>query len=173
MELIGRELAGISAQLNAHPEILGPVADELGSGATIDRCGRSTESVLRCALPKQYRPLTYDELAFNLLASTSFGAFARLLVNWTPCKAALQANIAAIRDATLEAINAQLLGIKACISYLIELGRLIIAGSILARIVNLIGDKTRLIDSCVQRGMGVAVDPERNFPGSINCSRGE
>jgi len=107
---IGRELAGMSAQLDAHPGLLDFVAADLGSGATTGRCGLTAESALRCALLKQYRQLTYEELAFVLLDSASCQAFARLPMGWTPSKAALQVNIAAITDASWHAINAQLLG---------------------------------------------------------------
>lgn len=106
---IGRELAGMSAQLDAHPVLLDFVADDLGSSAATGRCGLTAESALRCALLKQHRQLTYDELAFHLLDSASFQAFARLPVGWTPSKATLQANIAAITDTTWNAINTQLL----------------------------------------------------------------
>jgi len=107
---IGRELQGMSKQLDAHPVLLDFVAEDLGSSAVTGRCGLSAESALRCALLKQYRQLSYDELAFHLLDSASFQAFARLPVNRTPKKAALQANIAAITDTTWQAINQQLLG---------------------------------------------------------------
>jgi len=100
----------MSEQLDAHPEWLDYVADDLGSSAATGRCGLTAESALRCALLKQYRQLTYEELAFHLLDSASFRAFARLPLNWTPKKAALQANIAAMTDTTWEAINTQLLG---------------------------------------------------------------
>jgi transposase, IS5 family len=36
------------------------------------------EAVLRCALLKQHRQLSYQELAFHLEYSASFRAFARL-----------------------------------------------------------------------------------------------
>ena len=107
---IGRELAGMSAQLDAHPVLLDFVAEDLGSSASTGRCGLTAESALRCALLKQYRQLSYEELAFHLLDSASFQAFARLPGGWTPSKAALQVNIAAITDTTWQAINAQLLG---------------------------------------------------------------
>lgn len=107
---IGRELQGMSDQLDAHPVLLDFVADNLGSSAATGRCGLTAESALRCALLKQYRQLSYDELAFHLLDSASFQAFARLPLDWTPSKAALQANIAAITDTTWQAINTQLVG---------------------------------------------------------------
>jgi len=107
---IGRELAGMSDLLDAHPVLLDVVAEDLGSSAATGRCGLSAESALRCALLKQYRQLTYEELAFHLLDSASFQAFARLPQDWTPSKAALQANIATIRETTWQVINTQLLG---------------------------------------------------------------
>jgi len=43
------------------------------------RRGLPAETVLRCALLKQQRQLSYEELAFHLEDSASFRAFARLL----------------------------------------------------------------------------------------------
>jgi IS5 family transposase len=45
--------------------------------------------VLRCALLKQQRQLSYEELAFHLEDSASFRAFARLLLAWSPKKSVL------------------------------------------------------------------------------------
>ena len=67
------------------------------------------KSVLRCALLKQHRQLSYEELAFHLEDSASFRAFARLPLSWTPKKSALQGAISAIRPETWEAINRALL----------------------------------------------------------------
>ncbi|MDN5850865.1 MAG: ISNCY family transposase [Nitrococcus sp.] len=106
---IGRELEAMSGWLDAHPQVLERVAEDLGASATTGRRGLSAEATLRCALLKQHRQLSYEELAFHLLDSASFQAFARLPSGLTPKKASLQANIAAIRPATWEAINAELL----------------------------------------------------------------
>ena len=65
--------------------------------------------VLRCALLKQHRQLSYEELAFHLEDSASFRAFARLPLSWTPKKSALHRTISAIRAETWEAINRTLL----------------------------------------------------------------
>jgi IS5 family transposase len=46
--------------------------------AETGRRGLPAESVLRCALLKQQRQLSYEELAFHLEDSASFRAFARL-----------------------------------------------------------------------------------------------
>jgi IS5 family transposase len=68
------------------------------------------ESVLRCALLKQHRQLSYEELAFHLEDSASFRAFARLPLSWTPKKSVLHKTISAIRAETWEAINRAVLG---------------------------------------------------------------
>jgi len=80
----------------------------LGIKAT-GRQGLSAEAVLRCALLKQYRQLSYHELAFHLEDSASFRAFARLPLSWSPQKSALQKTISAIRPETWEQINRALL----------------------------------------------------------------
>ena len=109
---IGRELAGMSAWLDAHLNVLDWVAKDLklSSVKATGRRGMTAESVLRCALLKQHRQLSYEELAFHLLDSASFQSFARLPVDFIPKKSALQSNISAITDATWEAINRHLLG---------------------------------------------------------------
>jgi len=67
------------------------------------------ETVLRCALLKQHRQLSYQELAFHLEDSASFRAFARLPQAWSPQKSVLHQTISAIRAATWEQINRMLL----------------------------------------------------------------
>ena len=73
------------------------------------RRGLPAESVLRCALLKQQRQLSYEELAFHLEDSASFRAFARLPLRWSPKKSVLHQTIVAIRAETWEAINQALL----------------------------------------------------------------
>jgi IS5 family transposase len=68
------------------------------------RQGLTAEQVLRCAVLKQYRQLTYEELAFHLEDSDSFRSFSRLEVGQYPSKSVLQENIKAIREETWEAI---------------------------------------------------------------------
>ena len=83
---IGRELKAMSAWLDAHRGVIALVAAELcrpGLKPT-GRDGLPAESVLRCALLKQYRQLSYQELAFHLSDSASFRAFARLPLHWCP-----------------------------------------------------------------------------------------
>jgi IS5 family transposase len=108
---IGRQLKAMSQWLDEHRELIGRAAEDLrrhGARET-GRQGLPAESVLRCALLKQHRQLSYEELAFHLEDSASFRAFARLPLSWTPKKAVLHMTISAIRAETWEAINRILL----------------------------------------------------------------
>src|SRR5207248_10741443 len=84
-------------------------ADQPGRGRETGRCGLPAESVLRCALLKQQRQLSYEELAFHLEDSASFRAFARLPLRWSPKKSVLQRTISAIRPETWEVVNRALI----------------------------------------------------------------
>jgi IS5 family transposase len=64
---------------------------------------------LRCALLKQQRQLSYQELSFYLLDSMSCQAFARLPVGWFPKKSVLQEAISRISALTWETINLAIL----------------------------------------------------------------
>jgi IS5 family transposase len=108
---IGHELKAMSQWLDEHHDLLAQVARDLvrvGVKAT-GRQGLPAEAVLRCALLKQYRQLSYQELAFHLEDSASFRAFARLAWSWSPQKSVLQRTISAIRPETWEQINRTLL----------------------------------------------------------------
>lgn len=108
---IGKELKGMSEQLDQHREIIDWIAMDLhikevfGTG----RNGLSAESILRCAILKQYRQLSYQELAFHLSDSASFQAFARLPAQFFPQKSVLQKTISLIEADTWERINQCLL----------------------------------------------------------------
>ncbi len=104
---IGRELKAVSQRLDAHRGLLGLVASDLRRHGVREtgRQGLPAEAVLRCALLKQYRQLSYEELAFHLEDSASFRAFARLPMGWSPKKSVLHQTISAIAAATWEAIN--------------------------------------------------------------------
>ena len=108
---IGRELKAMSQWLDEHRELIGLAAEDLRRHSVKEtgREGLPAESVLRCALLKQHRQLSYEELAFHLENSASFRAFARLPLSWTPKKSVLQRTISAIRAETWEAINRVLL----------------------------------------------------------------
>jgi len=104
---IGRELKAMSRWLDGHPMLVALVADDLRRHGVREtgRRGLPAESALRCGLLKQHRQLSYEELAFHLEDSSSFQAFARLPLSWTPKKSGLHKTISAIRAETWEAIN--------------------------------------------------------------------
>lgn len=108
---IGRELEAMSDWLDHQPELLDWVAIDLRTRPVMatGRKGLTTDTVLRCAILKQYRQLTYDDLAFCLLDSMSCQTFARLTTGWLPKKATLHRVISAISDVTWERINQRLL----------------------------------------------------------------
>ena len=108
---IGRELKAMSDWLDQNVDLLDWVAADVKQ-RNVEKTGRkglTIESVLRCALLKQYRQLSYDDLVFCLMDSTSCQAFARLTLAWTPKKSTLQSSISAISDVTWEQINQRLL----------------------------------------------------------------
>jgi transposase, IS5 family len=104
---IGRELKAMSQWLDEHRSLLSLVIGDLRRHGVQEtgRHGLPAEAVLRCALLKQYRQLSYEELAFHLEDSASFRAFARLPLAWSPKKSVLHKTISAISAATWEAIN--------------------------------------------------------------------
>jgi len=108
---IGCELKAMSQWLDGQRQLTSLVAGDLRRQGVREtgRRGLAAESVLRCALLKQQRQLSYEELAFHLEDSASFRAFARLPLRWSPKKSVLHQTIAAIRAATWEAINQTLL----------------------------------------------------------------
>ena len=108
---IGRELKAMSRWLGGHPMLVALVADDLRRHGVREtgRRGLPAKSALRCGLLKQHRQLSYEELAFHLENSSSFRAFARLPLSWTPKKSVLHKTISAIRAETWEAINRTIL----------------------------------------------------------------
>jgi len=85
---IGCELKAMSQWLDGQPALISLVAGDLRRQGVREtgRRGLPAESVLRCALLKQQRQLSYEELAFHLEDSASFRAFARLPLGWSPKK---------------------------------------------------------------------------------------
>jgi IS5 family transposase len=73
------------------------------------RQGMTAEQILRSAILKQYRELTYEELAFHLEDSHAFRTFSRLDMGQHPSKSILQENIKVIREETWEAIHSEIL----------------------------------------------------------------
>ena len=104
---IGRELKAMSQWLDEHRELLSLVIRDLPRQGFEEtgREGLPAETVLRCALLKQYRQLSYKELAFHLEDSASFRAFARLPRGWSPRKSVLHKTISAISAETWEEVN--------------------------------------------------------------------
>ena len=108
---IGCELKAISQWLDDQRPLVCLVAGDLRRQGVREtgRRGLPAETVLRCALLKQQRQLSYQELAFHLEDSASFRAFARLPLKWSPKKSVLHQTISAIRAPTWETINQALL----------------------------------------------------------------
>jgi IS5 family transposase len=108
---IGCELKAMSQWLDGQPALVRLVAGDLRRQGVREtgRRGLPAESVLRCALLKQQRQLSYEELAFHLEDSASFRAFARLPLAWSPKKSVLHKTIGAIGAETWEAVNRTLL----------------------------------------------------------------
>jgi IS5 family transposase len=108
---IGCELKAISQWLDGQRPLVSLVAGDLRRQGVREtgRRGLPAETVLRCALLKQQRQLSYEELAFHLEDSASFRAFARLPLKWSPKKSVLHQTISAIGAPTWEAINQALL----------------------------------------------------------------
>lgn len=104
---IGRELKAMSQWLDERRGLLGLVSGDLRRHGVREtgRHGLPAEAVLRCALLKQYRQLSYEELAFHLEDSASFRAFARLPLGWSPKKSVLHKTISAISAASWESLN--------------------------------------------------------------------
>src|SRR5206468_1060590 len=108
---IGCELKAISQWLDGQRALVSLVAGDLRRHGLREtgRRGLPAEAVLRCALLKQQRQLSYEELAFHLEDSASFRAFARLPLAWSPKKSVLHQTISAIGPQTWEAVNQALL----------------------------------------------------------------
>lgn len=104
---IGKELAAISAILDATPKMLDHVFADLTKASRKDtgREGLTAEQVLRCVVLKQFRSLSYEELAFHLEDSKSFRAFARLEMGQYPSSSSLQENIKPLSEETWEAVH--------------------------------------------------------------------
>ena len=108
---IGCELKAISQWLDGQRPLVSLVAGDLRRQGVREtgRRGLPAETVLRGALLKQQRQLSYEELAFHLEDSASFRAFARMPLKWSPKKSVLHQTVSAIGALTWEAINQVLL----------------------------------------------------------------
>ncbi len=108
---ISRELKQISQILDANPQLRDLIYQDLVRAKRHDtgREGLTAEQVLRCAVLKQYRQLSYEELAFHLEDSSAFRTFSRLNMGQYPCKSILQDNIKSLAENTWEAINREII----------------------------------------------------------------
>jgi IS5 family transposase len=123
-----RELEKMSAVLDALPEVVGWVRDDLvrRAGKRINpnrgREGLTAEQVLRALIVKQMNGFSYEELAFHLADSSSYRAFCRLGIDQkAPKKSRLQKNIKRMRAQTWEKINREL--VRYAVERGIERGR--------------------------------------------------
>ena len=109
---IVKELEQISQVLDANPRLMELVFQDVVGTSRSDtgRKGMTAEQVLRSAVLKQYRELTYEELAFHLEDSDAFRTFSRLEMGQYPSKSILQENIKAIGEETWEAIHREIIG---------------------------------------------------------------
>ena len=100
-------MIAISSVLDENRDILDLIYQDIIGLRKADtgRTGLGAEQVLRCAILKQYRHLTYEELAFHLEDSDSFRTFAKLKMGQYPSDSSLQENIKAISPVTWEAVN--------------------------------------------------------------------
>ena len=120
---IARELAEISLILDANPKVLDFVHADLTKGCRQDTgaAGMTAEQVIRAAILKQSRQVTYRELAFHLEDSKAFRAFTRLELGHYPKFQTLQDNIILISATSWNEINKIILRATATLD--IETGR--------------------------------------------------
>lgn len=92
---IAKELEQISLILDENRKLVEIVYEDLirAKRADTGREGLTAEQVLRCTILKQYRQLSYEELAFHLEDSWAFREFSRLNREQHPCKSVLQESI--------------------------------------------------------------------------------
>ena len=169
---IGCELKAVSAWLDGQRALVGLVASDLRHEGVCQtgRRGLPAETVLRCALLKQQRQLTYEELAFHLEDSASFRAFARLPLAWSPKKSALHRTISAIRPASWEAINRAL--IAAARQEKLEAGAMVrIDSTVTAALMHapsdsaLLWDAVRLMTRLLRQAARLPGAPAMRWPG--------
>ena len=167
---IVKELDQISKVLDATPTVMDLVFQDLTRTHRTDtgRKGMTAEQVLRCAILKQYRELTYEELAFHLEDSEAFRSFSRLEMGQYPSKSILQENIKAIREETWEAIHRDILGYAA--REKIESGRCIRIDSTAVETdihhptdSTLLADGVRIITRWLTEGKELIPQPQYQF----------
>ena len=163
---VAKELKAISDILDATPSVTERVFHDLVHARRTDtgRKGMTAEQALRCAILKQYRELSYEELAFHLEDSDAFRSFARLEMGQYPSKSVLQENIKAITEATWEAIHRDVLAYAA--KEKIEHGRTVRVDSTAVETdihhptdSTLLADGVRIITRWLAEGTGLTPQP--------------
>lgn len=102
-------LKKISEILDDNPKILDEVHKDLTKGRSkLGRKGLSAERILRCALLKQYKQLSYRELAERVNDCVTFRWFTRFNHDKVPHFTALQKAIKAISPKTWQLVNDEL-----------------------------------------------------------------
>lgn len=167
---IAKELQQISVVLDATPKVLDLVYQDMIRTArpSTGREGMTAEQVLRCAILKQYRQLTYEELAFHLEDSESFRMFARLEMGQYPGKSILQENIKSLREETWEAIHREIISYAK--SAKIETGRKIRIDATCVETdihhptdATLLADGVRVITRWLAEGKGLMPSPGYHY----------
>jgi transposase, IS5 family len=111
-----KELQAMSRVLDDNPTIAELVWQDLRATSSPNQTtrgagGLSAEQVLRILVVKQMNGFSYRELSFHLADSRSYRTFCLLgITDKTPTRSALNANLKALRPATLEAINRMIVG---------------------------------------------------------------
>jgi len=167
---IVKELEQISHILDATPSVMDLVFQDLVKTRRPDtgREGMTAEQVLRCTILKQYRELTYEELAFHLEDSDAFRSFSRLEMGQYPSKSILQENIKAIREETWEAIHRDIIGYA--MREKVEKGRTVRVDSTAVETdihhptdSTLLADGVRIITRWLTEGKELAPPPQYQF----------
>lgn len=185
---LGQELKIISEWLDGHAEILDWVEADLQKEGIKDtgRRGMSVESVLRCAILKQYWQWTYEELEYHLIDSDSTYGFARLGKRHGFSDSTLQETISRIRWETCERIN-QRFGVAMVAGKHESLHRARIDSTVTRTHIHapsdatLLADGMRLFDRLVEqkREEGVVIDWSshsrmvKKRVNEIRCAKGE
>ena len=167
---IAQELGAISLILDANPQVLDYVYADLTKDSRVDTGaeGMTAEQVLRAALLKQYRRLTYRELAFHLEDSKAFRAFTRLELGHYPGFSTLQDNIIQISAASWNEINKIIIRMTATTGA--ETGRKIRidATTVLSAILkpsdsSLLRDGVRIITRWLQQGQRFSLPAKYDY----------
>ncbi len=106
---LGKELKKISEILDRHPEFVVWVHEDLVKDkAKTGNLGLSAEQVLRAAIIKNLRGLSYEKLAFNIIDSNSSRAFLMMDIDEKYSSSSLQDVISKISERTWEKISIDL-----------------------------------------------------------------